>query len=192
MRKSLSVLFALLMVAPALARNPEVEIKTSAGTVVAEIYSDKTPRTAANFLQYARDSFYNGMVFHRVIDGFMIQGGGFDRNLREKDTRAPIDNEAGEGARAGLKNSVGTLAMARTMSPHSATAQFFINIADNDALNFREPTPQGYGYAVFGRVIKGLDVVQKIARVQTRTVGQHENVPVSPVVIESVKILVQK
>ena len=192
MRKSLSVLFALVMVAPALARNPEVEIKTSAGTVVAEIYSDKTPRTAANFLQYARDSFYNGMVFHRVIDGFMIQGGGFDRNLREKDTRAPIDNEAGEGARAGLKNSVGTLAMARTMSPHSATAQFFINLADNDALNFREPTPQGYGYAVFGRVIKGLDVVQKIARVQTRTVGQHENVPVSPVVIESVKILVQK
>lgn len=192
MRKILAFLLAACIALPALAKNPEVEISTSAGTIVAELYADKTPKTVANFLQYAKDGFYDGTIFHRVIDGFMIQGGGMDKNLKEKTTRAPIDNEAGEGARGGLKNVTGTLAMARTMSPHSATAQFFINVADNDPLNFREPTPQGYGYAVFGRVIKGMDVVQRIAKSATATMGQFENVPRSAITINSLKIIPQK
>ena len=196
MKQFLSLLCAALLgfaaAAPAHAENPVVEIKTSAGTITAELYADKTPKTVANFLEYAKSGQYDGTIFHRVIDGFMIQGGGFDKNMREKPTRAPIDNEAGEGARAGLKNTAGTLAMARTSSPHSATAQFFVNVVDNPFLDFREPTPQGYGYAVFGRVIKGLDVAQRIAKVSTTTVGPFENVPRAAVIIESVKLVAAK
>jgi cyclophilin family peptidyl-prolyl cis-trans isomerase len=172
----------------ALAQNSQVELKTNLGSVVVELYADKAPKTVANFLQYTKEGFYNGVIFHRVIDGFMIQGGGFDRDMREKTTRPPIENEAGNR----LKNEVGTLAMARTPNPHSASAQFFINLKDNDFLNFREPTPQGYGYSVFGKVVRGMDVVNKIAKVATGNAGQHQNVPREPVIIESATILPAK
>ncbi len=151
------------------------------GSFVLELYQDKAPKSVANFLKYTGDGFYNGTIFHRVIGGFMIQGGGFDRGMREKPARAPIENEAG----AGLKNDIGTIAMARTPNPHSATAQFFINVANNDFLNYRDPSPQGYGYAVFGRVTEGMDTVLRISKVPTSTTGPHQNVPQQPVTIES-------
>ena len=169
----------------AVAQNPQVELKTNHGAIVVELFADKAPKTVANFVQYVKDGFYEGTVFHRVIDGFMIQGGGFDRDMRQKNTRATIENEAGNG----LKNVVGTLAMARTPSPHSASAQFFINVKDNDFLNYREPTPQGYGYAVFGKVLRGMDVVNKIAKVPTGNSGPHQNVPRDPVIIESATLI---
>ncbi len=174
------------------AQNPRVEMRTSAGSVVLELDAQNAPKTTANFLQYARDGFYKGTIFHRVIDGFMIQGGGFDRNMRQKATRAPIENEAMRAYKAGLRNETGTVAMARTPDPNSATAQFFINVKNNDFLDFRDSSPQGYGYAVFGRVVKGMDVVQRIARMPTTTVGPYQNVPASPVVIESVSVLPAK
>jgi cyclophilin family peptidyl-prolyl cis-trans isomerase len=175
----------LLSIPPAWAQNPRIEFKTSVGSFVIEIYPDKAPKTAANFLQYVKDGFYNGTVFHRVIDGFMIQGGGFDRDMRQKATRAPIENEAGIALHGDLKNDLGTVAMARTPDPHSATAQFFINVKDNNFLNYREPSAQGYGYAVFGRVIEGMDTVVRIAKSPTTTVGSFQNVPQRPIVIES-------
>ena len=186
--RTLFVLLALVFAHGALARNPVVELRTTQGRIVVELYADQAPKTVANFLQYVREGHYNGTIFHRVIDGFMIQGGGFDRDMREKPTRPPIDNEAGNG----LKNEVGTLAMARTPNPHSATAQFFINVKNNDFLNFREPTPQGYGYAVFGKVTDGLDIVTKIAKVATGTAGRHRDVPREPVIIESAAIVAEK
>ena len=179
----------MLVAATAWAQNPRVEMKTSAGRIVIELDAANAPKTSANFLQYAKDGFYNGTIFHRVIDGFMIQGGGFDRDMRQKQTREPIANEAGRSSKAGLRNDVGTVAMARTSDPNSATAQFFINVHRNDFLNFREPTSQGYGYAVFGRVVEGMEVVQRIAKVPTATVGPYQNVPRSPVVIESATVL---
>ncbi len=182
----------MLFAAAAWAQNPRVEIKTSAGRIVIEVDAANAPKTAANFLQYAKDGFYDGTIFHRVIDGFMIQGGGFDRDMRQKPTRAPIANEAGRSFKGGLRNDVGTVAMARTSDPNSATAQFFINVHRNDFLNFREPTPQGYGYAVFGRVVEGMEVVQRIAKVPTATVGPFQNVPRSPIVIESATVLPAK
>ena len=182
------LLLAALIAAPAAAENPRVEMKTSQGTIVLEIFADRAPKSAANFMQYVRDGFYNGTIFHRVIDGFMIQGGGFDRGMVQKTARAPIDNEAGNG----LKNLTGTLAMARTPNPHSASAQFFINLKDNDFLNYREATPQGYGYAVFGKVTQGMDVVTKIAKLATTTTGQFQNVPRDPVIIESVSAVAVK
>lgn len=186
MRIQLFLLGAVLGCSTALAQNPQVELKTSQGNIVIELYADKAPKTVANFLQYVKDGFYGGTIFHRVIDGFMIQGGGFDRDMREKSkTRAPIENEAGNR----LKNEIGTLAMARTPNPHSASAQFFVNLKDNDFLNYREPTPQGYGYAVFGKVTRGMEVVTRIAKVATADVGQHQNVPREPVVIESATLL---
>ena len=186
MRILLFLLAATLGSGAALGQNPQVELKTSRGSIVVELYADKAPKTVANFLQYVKDGFYNGTIFHRVIDGFMIQGGGFERDMREKSkTRAPIENEAGNRAR----NDVGTLAMARTPNPHSASAQFFINLKDNDFLNYREPTPQGYGYAVFGKVTRGMDVVNKIAKVPTANAGPHQNVPREPVIIESATLL---
>jgi peptidyl-prolyl cis-trans isomerase A (cyclophilin A) len=189
MRRIAALITLVLLAAPAVsAPNPEVVLKTNAGSFTIELYADKAPRTVANFLQYARDGFYNGTVFHRVIDGFMIQGGGFERDMRQKPTRAPIENEAGAAASAGLRNDLGTVAMARTSDPHSATAQFFINVKDNDFLNFREPSPQGYGYAVFGRVTAGMDVVLAISRLPTTTVGPFQNVPQRPVIIESVSL----
>jgi cyclophilin family peptidyl-prolyl cis-trans isomerase len=142
----------------------------------------------ANFLQYVKDGHYNGTVFHRVIDGFMIQGGGFDRDMKQKATRAPVANEAANG----LKNDYGTLAMARTPDPHSASAQFFINLKNNDFLNYRDPTPQGYGYTVFGKVVSGMDIVERIAKVPTGNAGAHQNVPREPIVIESATLLPAK
>ena len=182
----LIALFALVLaVGNAVAQNPRLELKTSRGPISIELFQDKAPKTVANFLQYAKEGFYNGTIFHRVIDGFMIQGGGFDREMREKRTRGPIENEAGNG----LKNEVGTLAMARTPQPHSASAQFFINLKSNDFLNFREPTTQGFGYAVFGRVVQGMDIVNTIAKVRTGASGPHRDVPVEPIVIETVTLV---
>ncbi len=168
------------------AADPQVEMRTSMGTVVIELYPDQAPLTVGNFLQYIKDRHYDGTVFHRVIPGFMIQGGGFGADFSEKPGRKPVRNEAANR----LRNEAGTIAMARTADPHSATAQFFINVADNDFLNFRFPTQDGYGYCVFGKVVKGMDVVNRIVKVQTGPgPAGHSNVPVKPVVIESVKLL---
>ncbi|HXJ35827.1 MAG TPA: peptidylprolyl isomerase [Candidatus Eisenbacteria bacterium] len=188
MRILLLALALLAAVSPALAADPRVELKTNRGVIVLELYPDKAPKTVANFLQYVKDGHYAGTTFHRVIDGFMIQGGGFDKDMRQKPTRAPVENEAGNG----LKNDVGTIAMARTPDPHSASAQFFINLKNNDFLNYKEPTPQGYGYTVFGKVVSGMDVVEKIAKVATGNAGPHQNVPREPIVIESATILPAK
>lgn len=162
--------------------NPRVLMQTSMGDLVIELYRDKAPKTVANFLKYVDDGFYNGTIFHRVIDGFMIQGGGFTPDMAQKETRAPIMNEADNG----LRNTVGTIAMARTMDPHSATAQFFINVANNSSLDFREKTPRAWGYAVFGRVVKGMDVVKAIKSVQTTSKGMYRDVPVESVIINKV------
>jgi peptidyl-prolyl cis-trans isomerase B (cyclophilin B) len=161
-----------------------VEMQTNKGTIVLELYPDKAPATVANFLQYVRDGFYNGTIFHRVIPGFMIQGGGFEPGMTQKPTRDPIKNEADNG----LKNDVGTIAMARTPNPDSATAQFFINAKDNDFLNYSSPTPQGWGYCVFGKVIEGMDVVRAIESVPTTTRAGHQDVPTEDVVIESATV----
>jgi len=181
------ILGILLWSAQAFAANPLVEIKTSVGAIRVELYADKAPKSAANFLQYVKDGFYDGLAFHRVIDGFMIQGGGHYPDLREKKgDRPPIENEAGNG----LKNALGTLAMARTSNPHSATAQFFINVANNAFLDFREATPAGFGYAVFGKVTQGMEVVMRIAHTPTGPGGPFaKDVPRQPVVIESITLL---
>jgi len=183
---ALAVLF--LAVPVAWAQNPRVEFKTNMGSFALELYPDKAPKTVANFIQYVNSGFYNGTIFHRVIDGFMIQGGGFELGMVEKTTRAPIENEAGLALKAGLKNELGTIAMARTPNPHSATAQFFINVKDNGFLDYREPSPRGFGYTAFGRVVEGMDTVLRIAKAPTTTVDQHQNVPQRPVVIESVAL----
>ena len=159
--------------------HPLVKLETSMGEITLELYPDKAPATVANFLQYVKDGFFNGTIFHRVIPTFMIQGGGFDGQMNQKPTKAPIKNEADNG----LKNEAYTVAMARTNVPDSATAQFFINVADNQFLNHTAKTPQGWGYAVFGKVIKGQDVVDKIKAVPTANKGMHQNVPVEPVSI---------
>ena len=184
------ILSILLWSAEALAANPMVEMTTSVGAVRIELYADKSPKSAANFLQYVKDGFYNGLVFHRVIDRFMIQGGGHYPDLREKKAdRPPIENEAGNG----LKNEIGALTMARTSNPHSATAQFFINVADNAFLNFREASPAGYGYAVFGKVTQGMEVVMRIARSPTGPGGPYsKDVPQQPVIIESIILISDK
>lgn len=167
----------------AVAANPVIEMKTSVGTIRIELYAEKAPKSVANFLQYVKDGAYAGTQFHRVIPGFMIQGGGFDREFRQKPARPPIENEAGNR----LKNEIGTVSMARTSNPHSATAQFFINVADNTSLDFREPNPAGFGYAVFGKVTAGMDVVMRIARTPTGPGGPFDrDVPQQAVIIESV------
>lgn len=153
---------------------------TNFGDIVLELDAEKAPATVANFLQYVNDGFYNGTIFHRVIDGFMIQGGGMDSEMNQKETREPIKNEADNG----LKNKTYTIAMARTPNPHSASSQFFINVADNDFLNFSAPTPQGFGYCVFGKVVEGMEVVDKISKVRTGNKAGHQDVPVEEVVIE--------
>ena len=168
--------------------NPLVKLETSMGEITVELYADKAPATVANFLQYVKDGFYNGTIFHRVIPTFMIQGGGFDAQMNQKPTRAPIQNEADNG----LKNEAYTFAMARTMDPNSATAQFFINVADNQFLNHTAKTPQGWGYAVFGKVVKGQDVVDKIKAVPTGNKGMHQNVPVEPVTIIKATVVEEK
>jgi cyclophilin family peptidyl-prolyl cis-trans isomerase len=162
-------------------------IETSMGTITVELDDAKAPITVKNFIDYAQAGHYDGTIFHRVIDGFMIQGGGFTKDMNQKETRAPIKNEAANG----LKNARGTLAMARTMIVDSATSQFFINLVDNDFLNYRGPDPRMFGYAVFGKVTDGMDVVDKIAKVKTGFAGPHQNVPEEPVVIRKVHLVEQ-
>ncbi len=158
----------------------QVKLSTSRGDIIIELNDEKAPGTVENFLEYVDSGFYNGTVFHRVIDGFMIQGGGFEPGMKQKPTKDPISNEAGNG----LKNDAYTIAMARTSDVDSATAQFFINVADNEFLNFSAPTPQGFGYCVFGKVVEGRDVVDEIKSVETGSKGFHRDVPVEDVVIE--------
>ncbi len=161
-----------------------ITLHTNYGDIELELNFEKAPKSAANFKQYAEEGFYNGTIFHRVINNFMIQGGGFTEDMEQKTTRAPIENEADNG----LTNDTGTIAMARTMDPHSATAQFFINVKDNDFLNFKRKDMQGWGYCVFGKVTNGLDVLEKIKNVKTSNHGPHQDVPVDSVVIESVTV----
>jgi peptidyl-prolyl cis-trans isomerase B (cyclophilin B) len=161
-----------------------VTIRTTFGEVKLELDAEKAPKTVANFLKYAQEGFYDGTIFHRVIDNFMIQGGGFDTEMQQKDNGDPIDNEADNG----LKNDFGTIAMARTSDPHSATAQFFINVKDNDFLNHSGKNSQGWGYTVFGKVTEGTEVLDKIRSVPTSSSGGHQDVPTDPVIIESVVI----
>ena len=165
--------------------NPKVKIETNMGEIEIELYKEKAPTGVNNFLKYVKDNYYSGTIFHRVIPGFMIQGGGFTSDLNKKETRSPIKNEADNG----LKNEVGTLAYARTNIVNSATSQFFINLVDNNYLNHRAKTPTGYGYAVFGKVIKGMPVVNKIANVKTVSRKGYRDVPINPIVIKSVKVL---
>lgn len=161
-----------------------VKLHTNFGTITLDLDAEKAPITVENFLQYVKDGFYNNTVFHRVIDGFMIQGGGFEPGMNQKPTKAEIKNEADNG----LKNEKYTVAMARTPNPHSASSQFFINIADNSFLNFTNPTQQGWGYCVFGKVVEGMDVVDQIRKVKTGNKGGHQDVPVDDVIIESAEI----
>ena len=159
-----------------------VRLETSKGDITLELDAEKAPETVANFLQYVDEGFYNGTVFHRVIDNFMIQGGGFNADLKQKKTHSPVRNEADNG----LRNEPGTIAMARTQVVDSATSQFFINVADNEFLNHRDKTPNGFGYAVFGRVIEGMETVEAIRQVPTGTQGMHQDVPKEPVEIKKV------
>jgi cyclophilin family peptidyl-prolyl cis-trans isomerase len=167
------------------AQNPQVEMRTSLGVITLELQPENAPETVKNFLQYVKDGFYNGTIFHRVISDFMIQGGGFTPDLAAKKTRDPIKHEGGNG----LRNQVGSIAMARTADPNSATSQFFINVVDNQMLDFRGPAASEVGYCVFGRVISGLDVVNKIRNVQTTSRPPHANLPVQTVVIERVTLI---
>lgn len=183
---ALSFLFSAVAHSATPAANPQVEIRTNSGNIVLELYPDKAPKTVKNFLGYVKDGHYRGTVFHRIIPGFMIQGGGFDKALKQKPTRQPIENEAANG----LKNELGTVAMARTSDPHSASAQFFINVADNAFLNYTAPTQRGYGYTVFGKVIRGMEVVNKIAATPTGSGGPlPSDVPKEAVIIEEIKLI---
>jgi len=183
--RHLFILSAAAVAPGALAADPQVDVRTSAGTIRLELYPAKAPKTVENFLQYVRDGHYNGTVFHRVIDGFMIQGGGMTASMQQKPTRKPIVNEAQGAVKAGLKNDVGTIAMARTADPNSATAQFFINVADNSFLNWGDPRGDGNGYAAFGKVLSGMDVVTKIAKTPT---GPND-VPRQAIVIEAMTLV---
>ena len=165
--------------------NTMLQMNTSMGSIEIELFAEQAPLSTANFLEYVNSGFFDGLIFHRVIPGFMIQGGGMDAQMREKSNNAPIQNEADNG----LKNDRGTLAMARTSNPHSATSQFFINLVNNDFLNHSSKDARGWGYAVFGKVSKGMDVVDAIAQVSTGNSGYHQDVPKQPIVIESVELL---
>ncbi len=188
MKQLLLGLWAIAFCVSAQAANPQVELQTNKGTIVIELYPDKAPATVENFLRYVKDGYYNGTIFHRVIPKFMIQGGGYDQAYQKKQTDKPVRNEADNG----LQNSIGTVAMARTNDPHSATSQFFINVADNAFLNFRAPTTRGYGYTVFGKVIKGMGVVNGIANAPTGRAGPfRKDVPAEMVTIEQVKLIEQ-
>ncbi len=162
-----------------------IKLNTNMGTITLELFADKAPITVENFINYVKSGHYDGTIFHRVISNFMIQGGGMEPGMKEKSTGAPIKNEADNG----LSNELGTIAMARTPDPHSASAQFFINVKDNSFLDHRAPTPDGWGYAVFGKVVDGMDVVEKIKSVQTGNAGGHQDVPVEDVIIESAEIV---
>ena len=161
-----------------------VTFKTNHGDITLELYADKAPKTVENFLSYVQDGFYDNTIFHRVIDGFMIQGGGMTPDMEQKETKAPIENEANNG----VANEAGTIAMTRTNDPHSATAQFFINVKDNDFLNFSSESMNGWGYCAFGKVTEGMDVVEKIKNVKTGNYGYHQDVPVEAVIIEKAVI----
>ncbi|BFM16043.1 peptidylprolyl isomerase [Maricurvus nonylphenolicus] len=161
-----------------------ITLHTSFGDIKLELDFEKAPKTAANFKQYCEEGQYEGTIFHRVIDGFMVQGGGMDADMNEKETRDPVENEADNG----LKNETGTIAMARTMDPHSASAQFFINVKDNDFLNHTAKNSQGWGYCVFGKVVEGMDVVNQIKGVRTGNAGFHQDVPVEPITIDKVTV----
>lgn len=183
----LSAGFALLLAAPIALAGPRVYMETSLGDIVLELNEEQAPKTVENFLYYVHEGFYAGTIFHRVIDGFMIQGGGFTEDFQQKPTRPPIPNEA----KNGLKNTRGSIAMARTPDPHSATAQFFINVGDNPSLDY--PSPDGWGYTVFGRVVKGMDVVDEIRQVSTGQGGPFpQDVPQTPVIIEKVTLIPAK
>lgn len=183
--RTLFFLVLLLANVSAYAANPQVEIDTNQGSFVVELYPDKAPQTVANFLKYVENGFYAGTVFHRTIDRFMIQGGGFTADLKEKLTLPPVVNESNNG----LKNEPGTLAMARAFEPNSGTSQFFINLNDNKFLNYYKPDPHYIGYCVFGKVIRGMDVVERIGHTPTHTAGKYTDVPLQPVTIEKVGIL---
>lgn len=188
--KKLFILFTAVIMACTSAKsfaqsNTKVLIDTSMGQIEAELYPKQAPVTVQNFLAYVNNKYYDGLVFHRVINGFMIQGGGMDSELKEKPTLNPIKIESDNG----LKNTRGTLAMARTSDPNSATSQFFINLVDNPFLDYKAPTMAGYGYAVFGKVTKGMEVVDKIAKVKTGSKGFHDDVPLTPVVIKSIRVI---
>ena len=186
--KPLVILSATAAGSGAMAADPQVDIKTSLGTIRLELYPAKAPKTVENFLQYAKDGHFNGTIFHRVIDGFMIQGGGFDKAYRQKPTRDPIQNEA----KNGLKNDLGTVAMARTSAPHSASSQFFINGKNNDFLNAAS-SQDGWGYTVFGKVVSGMDVVTRISKSPTGSGGPFQtDVPKEMVIIESVTLVADK
>ncbi|KAA0696813.1 peptidyl-prolyl cis-trans isomerase [Halopseudomonas laoshanensis] len=161
-----------------------VKLHTNHGVITLELFADKAPETVANFEQYVRDGHYDNTIFHRVISNFMVQGGGFEPGMKQKEARAPIKNEADNG----VANAMGTVAMARTMEPHSASAQFFINVADNDFLNHSAPTVQGWGYTVFGKVVEGMDVVNKIKAVPTTMRAGHQDVPADDVIIERAEL----
>jgi len=183
MKKIIFVLFVLALIAckgESMVKNPIVVMETSEGTIEIELYQDKAPISTENFLNYVNEGYYDGLIFHRVISNFMIQGGGFSQDMQQKETKAPIKNEAGNG----LTNDRYTLAMARTNVVDSATSQFFINTENNVFLNHKDNSAQGYGYAVFGKVIKGTEVVEAIKLVQTHSAGPYDDVPVEPVVIE--------
>lgn len=184
MRYFYALLAMLTFCTSALAANPQVVIDTNKGSIVVELYPEKAPKTVANFMEYVNSGFYKGTIFHRVINRFMIQGGGFTVGMTEKDTRAPIVNEAANG----LTNDVGTIAMARTSDPDSATAQFFINLENNQFLNYQSPAPELIGYCVFGKVIKGMDVVRQIGATPTGNYGSFSDVPRTPIIINDVKL----
>jgi peptidyl-prolyl cis-trans isomerase A (cyclophilin A)/peptidyl-prolyl cis-trans isomerase B (cyclophilin B) len=186
----LAVVGFALIATSAQGANPQVDLDTTAGKIRIELYPEAAPKTVENFLAYVRAKQYDGTQFHRVIRGFMIQGGGYTSDFSEKPTKAPVRNEAEQSSKAGLLNVPGSVAMARTSDPHSATAQFFINVGDNKFLNFREATPQGYGYTVFGKVVSGMDVVNKIAAAPTGAGGPFpKDVPVERVVIKSATVV---
>jgi len=187
---TLAAVAGLGLAAASHAANPQVELDTTAGKIRIELYPDAAPKTVENFLTYVKAKQYDGTQFHRVIPGFMIQGGGYTADYQQKPTRPPVQNEAEMSSKAGLLNAPGTVAMARTGDPHSATAQFFINVADNKFLNFREATAQGFGYTVFGKVVSGMDVVQKIAGTPTGSGGPFpKDVPQPQVLIKSASVV---
>lgn len=183
MKLFLTLCLGLIVSGFASAASPVVVIDTSFGQIEVELNEEKAPVTVKNFLSYVDDKFYDGLIFHRVINNFMIQGGGLDEHMKEKKTKAPIKNEAANG----LKNETGTIAMARTSDPHSATAQFFINVNDNIFLNHQNTSQSGYGYAVFGKVVSGMHVVNRIKMVKTGDLAGHQNVPMDVVLIKSIK-----
>ena len=181
---------AIAFAVPAMATNPQVEFDTTAGKIRVELYPDAAPKTVANFLDYVKSGHFDGTQFHRVIPGFMVQGGGFTTDFKQKPTKPSVVNEAEQSSKAGLLNVPGTIAMARTSEPNSATAQFFINVNDNKSLNFRSPDPSGIGYTVFGKVVSGMDVVDKIAKAPTGAGGPFpKDVPVEKVVINKASVI---